>query len=62
MRVVTVAGAASISGRGGSMTGRLSVTWKGISAPAEPSRFTRLILPPAQKTMLFESGVHAMFG
>jgi len=62
MRVVIVAGAAAIIGRGGSMTTRVSLTWNGISAPAEPSRLTRRILPPAQKIMVWLSGVQSMLG
>ena len=35
------------------MTIRVSLTWNGISAAPEPSRLTRLILPPAQNTIDF---------
>ena len=62
MWVVTVAGATSVIGCGGSITTRVSFTWNGISAPPVPSRFTRRILPPAQKTMVLLSGVQAMSG
>ena len=55
-------GATSICGWVASITTRVSCTWNGISAAPDPSALTRRILPPAQKTTLFASGVQAMFG
>ena len=59
--IIMNAGTASIT-QGCPYTARVSFTWKGISATAPVATLMRRIFPPAQKTMLFESGVQSIFG
>ena len=62
MLVVKRSGDTAIFGCGASSMPRVSATWNGITAPWLPSASTRRILPPAQNTIEFESGVQSMFG
>ena len=41
---------------------RVSFTWNGILETCFPARSARWIIPPAQSTTDFESGVHAIPG
>ena len=62
MAVVTFSDQMVTGGRGASTAPRLSFTWKGMSRTAPLARSMRLILPPAQKTSVRESGVQPIFG
>ena len=62
MLVVKLAGETSTVTFGTSALPRVSAIRNGITAAPLPSAFTRRILPPAQNTIDWPSGVQSMLG